>query len=146
MTEIRVIGRLVTLDDEFQINSVWPRQASRCEVPVANSGQESQSAQTVIAAQFEHEPGRGGFMRLDGSRNGSRRRVLKCIQRRSDERSSLLLEVPQSPAEGDRGKNAVGLRCSGDSRSGRCDRDGFLATMTNLLRHSNFSVWMNRST
>jgi hypothetical protein len=81
-------------DDEFQINGMWLRQASRCEVLVANSGQESQSARAVSAAQFEHDPGRGGFMRLDGSRNGSRHRVLMCIQRRSDERSSLLLEVP----------------------------------------------------
>jgi hypothetical protein len=85
VTEIRVIGQLVTLDDAFQINSVWPRQASRCEVPVANSGQKSPSAQTVSTAQFEHEPGRRDFMPLGASTNGSRRRASTCRRCRRPE-------------------------------------------------------------
>ena len=47
--DIRGFGRSVAWDDEFQINGLWLRQASRCEVSEVNSGRKSQSARTVSA-------------------------------------------------------------------------------------------------
>ena len=120
--EIRGFGWLVRWDDEFQINGLWLRQASRCKVSAANGAGNSSQRGRWAQPNSKSELGCGDSTQLGGSRNGSRRRALMCRRYHSLESSSLLLEVQYSSVGDDRGKSAVVLRCSGGSRFGRCDR------------------------